>query len=95
MGAITEFGGIQKKAERGEWLILTPVRVDMPAKKEEGCRKYYGHGMGARPSGGGGGRDTVFNQGVDPKLRIMERIGDMTAAARSENLRIALLADGR
>ena len=51
--------------------------------------------MGARPSGGGGVRDAVFNHGVDSQLRIMERLGDMTGAARLENLRIPLLADGR
>ena len=37
----------------------------------------------------------VFNNGVDPQLRIMERLGDMTAAACSENLRIPLAVDGR
>ena len=35
--------------------------------------------MAARPSGGGGGRDAVFNHGVDLQLQIMERLGDITA----------------
>ena len=51
--------------------------------------------MGARPSGGGGGRNKIFNHGIDPKLRIMERLGDTTGAARSENLRIPLAEDVR
>ena len=69
--------------------------MDRPAQKEEGLRKLDGHGMGARPSGGGGGRDAVFNHGVEMQLGIMERLGDMTGAARSENLRIPLATDGR
>ena len=51
--------------------------------------------MGARPSGGGGGRNTIFNHGIDLQLRIMERLGDMTRGTRSENFRIPLAADGR
>ena len=51
--------------------------------------------MGARPSGVGGVRNTIFNHVIDPQLRIMERLGDMTEAARSENLCIPLVADGR
>ena len=51
--------------------------------------------MGARSSGRRGGRDAVFNHGIDPQMRIMERLGDMTGAARSENLLIPLAADGR
>ena len=81
-GSLIEFWGIHKKVEIGEWLTSTPVWVDRPAQKEEGLRKSDGHGTGARPSDGGGGRDAVLNHGVDPQLRIMERIGDMTAAAR-------------
>ena len=37
----------------------------------------------------------MFNHGIDPQMRIMERLGDMTGAARSENLLIPLAADGR
>ena len=44
---------------------------------------------------GGGGRDAIFNHGIDLQLRIMERLGDMTGMALSENLRIPLAADGR
>ena len=51
--------------------------------------------MGARPSGGGGGIDIVFNHRLDLYLRIMERLGDMTGAAHSENIRIPLAADGK
>ena len=65
-GALTEFGGIQKKVEREEWLTLTPVWVDRPAQKEEVHWKFGGHGIGGRPSGGGCGRYGVFNHGVDP-----------------------------
>ena len=95
LGALAEFGGIHKKVERGEWLTSTPVWVDRPAQKEEGSRKSDGCGMRSRPSGGGSGRDAVLNQGVDPQLRIMEILGDMTATARSKNLCIPLAADGR
>ena len=81
-GVLTEFGGLQKKLELGEWLTLTPGWVYRPSKKEEGSQKSDGHGIGARPSGGGGGRDVVFNKGVDSQLRVMERLGEITAAAR-------------
>ena len=64
-------------------------------QKEEGRQKSDVHGMLARPSGGGGGRDAVFNHRVDPQLQIMERLGDMKTAARSENLCTPLAADGR
>ena len=49
--------------------------------------------MGKRPIDGGGGRDAVFNHVVDPHLRIMERLEDMTWAAHSKNLLIPLEAD--
>ena len=65
LGDLAEFGGIQKKVERGEWLTLASGCVDRPARKEEGRRKYDGHGIGSRPSGRGGGRCAVFNNGVD------------------------------
>ena len=90
-----EIGGLQKKLERGEWLTSTPAWVDRPDQKEEGRCKYERHGMGASPSRGGGGRDAVFNHGLDLQLRIMERHGGMTGVARSENLRIPLAEDGR
>ena len=32
-GALAEFGGLQKKVERGEWLTSTPVWVDRTAQK--------------------------------------------------------------
>ena len=35
-GALAEFGGLQKKLERGGWLTSTPVWVDRQAPKEEG-----------------------------------------------------------
>ena len=94
-GSLAEFGGIQKKVEREEWLTSTPVWVDRPSQKEERLRKSDGPNMGSRPSGGGGGIDVVFNHGVDLQLRIMEILVDMTATARSENLRIPLAEDGR
>ena len=37
----------------------------------------------------------VFNNGVDLQLRIMERLGEMTTAARSEKFHCLLAADGR
>ena len=95
LGAFTEFGGLQKKVEREGWWTSTTLWVDMPAQKEEGLQKSDGHGMVARQRGRGGGRDEIFNHGVDPQLRIMDRLGDMTASARLENLRIPLAADGR
>ena len=64
-------------------------------QKEEGRRKSDGKGIGARPSGRGGGRDTIFNHRINPQLQIMERLGDMAGEARLENLPIPLVADGR
>ena len=49
-GALAEFGGFQKKVERGDWLTLKSGWVDRPAPKEEGQRKSDGHGIGAVPS---------------------------------------------
>ena len=43
---------------------------------------------------GGGGRDSVHNIGVEPQLWIMERLGEMTSAVRSDNLRCFMEADG-
>ena len=60
-GGLAEFRGLQKKVERGEWLISMPVWMDRPAQKEGVRQNYDGHRIGARPSGGGGGRDAVFN----------------------------------
>ena len=94
MGALAECGGTQKKVERGEWLTLTPVWVDRPAQKEERRRKLDGNGMVERPSGRGGGCDTIFNHIIDPQLRNMEILDDMTGAARSENLHIPFVEDG-
>ena len=62
---------------------MTPVRVDRPAQKEEGRRKSDGNGFGASTRGGGGGRDAIFNHGIDPQMRIMERLVDITRVARS------------
>ena len=36
----------------------------------------------------------IFNHGVDPQLRIIEHLGSMTQAARTENLRLPVGADG-
>ena len=69
--------------------------MERPAQKEEGRRKSDGNGFGARPGGREDGRDTIFNHGIDPQMRIMERLGDMTVVARSENLLIPLAVDGR
>ena len=81
-GALAEFGGLQKKVERGEWITLTPVWVEWSAQKEERRRKSDRNGFGAMPSGGGGKRDPIFNNRIDPQLRIMARLGDMTVSAR-------------
>ena len=94
-GALVEFGGTQKKVEIGEWLTSTPVWVYWPAQRGEGRRKSDGNGMEARPSGEGGGNDAIFNHGIDLQLRTTDRIGDMTGAARSENLNTTLAEDGR
>ena len=93
--ALAEFGGIQKRVERREWLTSTPVWVERPAPKEEGRWKSYGNGLGAQKSGRGCGGGTVFNHGVDTQLRIIENIGSMTMVARMENLRLPVGADGR
>ena len=71
-GSLADFGGLQKKMERGEWFTLTPGWVDRPAQKEEGRRKSDRHGIGASLSGGGDGRGVMFNNRVDPQMRIME-----------------------
>ena len=89
-----EFGGLQKNVERGEWLTSTPGWVDRPAQREGVRRKSDGHGIGARLSGVGGGRDAFFNKGVDPQLQIMEILGEMMTAARSEILSTPLAAYG-
>ena len=80
-GALAEFGGLQKKVERGEWLTLMPVWVERPAKKEEGRKKSDGNGFGARQSGGGGGSDAIFNHRIDPQLRIIYNLGNITLEA--------------
>ena len=67
--------------------------VERPAPKEEGRRKLDGNGFGARQIGGGGGLGTVFNHGVDPQLRIIENMGNMTQADCMENLRLPVGAD--
>ena len=87
LGDLAEFGGRQKKSERGEWLTLTPGWVDRPAPKKEGRQKSDRRGIGDRSSSGGGGRDAVFNNRVYLQLQIVERLRYMTAAARSKNLR--------
>ena len=69
--------------------------MDRPAQKEEGRQSSDGNGIGARLSVRGGGRDAVFNHGVDLQLQIMERLGDMKAETRSYNLHIPLADDGR
>ena len=92
LGSLAEFGGLQKKVERGECLTSMPVWVEKPAPKEEGRRKLDGNGFGARKSGGG---CIIFNHGVDPHLQIIESLGSMTLVARLENLRLPLGADGR
>ena len=51
-GALAEFGGLQKKVDRGEWLTSTPGWVDRIAPKEEGRQESYRHGIGSRRSGG-------------------------------------------
>ena len=72
-----------------------PVWVERPAPREEGRRKSEVNGIGARQGGRGVGEGTVFNHGVDPQLRISENLGIITQAARTENLRLPVGADGR
>ena len=74
-GALAEFGGIQKRVERLEWLTSTSVWVERPALKEEGRHKSDRNGLGARQSGGGGGRGTFFNHGGNTQLRIIDNLG--------------------
>ena len=72
-----------------------PMWVERPEPKEEGLRKLEGNGSGARQGGRGVGDSTVFNYGVDPQLQIIENLGNMSQAARRENLRLPVEADGR
>ena len=95
LGALAEFGGLELKVERGEWLTITAVWVDRTTPKEERRWKPDGHGSGSRLSGGGGGQDSVHNIGVDPHLRIVEKLGEIMVAEHSENLFCLLAADGR
>ena len=44
-GAREEFGRLQNKLERGEWITLTPVWVERPEYKEEGHWKSDGNGF--------------------------------------------------
>ena len=81
--------------ERGKWITFTLVSVERAAQKEKGRRKSDGNGFGARQNGGRGGSNAIFDHGIDLKLRIIENMGNMTLAARSENLCIPLAADGR
>ena len=81
--------------ERGKWLTSTSVWVERPAPKEEGHWKSEGNRIGARQCGRGVGDGTVFNHGVDPQLRISEKLGLITQAEHSENLRLPVGADGR
>ena len=91
-GALAEFGELQKRVERVEWITSTLVWVKRPAPKEEGRRKSDGKGLGSRQSGKGG---SVFNHGVNPQLRIIDNLGSMTQAARTENFRLPVVEDGR
>ena len=93
--ALEELNGLQKRVERGEWLTSTPVCVERPALKGEGCWKSEGNGIGERQGGRGVGDGTVFNHGIEPQLRIIENLGLMTQAAHSENFRLPVGADGR
>ena len=83
LGALAEFGSLKKRVDRREWLALTPKWVGWPAPKGEGCQKFDGHGIGARPSFRGCGQEAVFNNRVNPQLQVTERLGEMTAAACS------------
>ena len=94
-GSLADFGGLQKKAERGECITLTPVWVERPAPKEEGRRKLDGNGFGARQSSGGGGGDKISNHGIYKQLRIIDNLGSIVLAAHLENLRLPLGAYGR
>ena len=72
-----------------------PVWVERPAPRGEAHRKLEGNGTGAQQGGRGVVEGAVYNHGVDPQLRISENLGILTQAARSENLRIPMGADGR
>ena len=49
--------------------------VGSTISKGGGTRETNGHGIGARPSGGGGEQEAVYNNVVDLQLQIMERLG--------------------
>ena len=53
--------------------------MDRPGPRVEGRIKPDGNGSGARSSGGGVERDAFFNTRVDPKMWVMERLGEITA----------------
>ena len=43
--AMTEFGKIYSRVERGKWIIYSPIWVDMPVTKYDGKRKLKGRGV--------------------------------------------------
>ena len=94
-GALEDFGGLHKKLKREEWSTKTLVWVDRHTPKEEGRQKLDIYGIRSRMSNGGGGRYLVHNIGVDPQLRLIERIGELISAAHSEKLCCPMVADGR
>ena len=72
---------------------MTPVWVDKPAPKEEGRRKL--DGIRKRTRLIIGGRDNVQNSGVDPKMRVMERFGELITAVLQNDLCCPLVVDRR
>ena len=95
LGALAEFGELHKKVEMGEWMTMTPGWADRPIPKEEGLQNSDGRGNRFRISGGGGGQDSLHNIRVDTQLQVIDKLGEIPAATRSENLRFPLATDGR
>ena len=69
LGALSEFGQLKKKIERGEWITMDLVWLDQTNPNEEGRQKSDRNGSGSQIGGGEDGRDTVQNIGVEPSCR--------------------------
>ena len=76
--ALADFGELQKRVERGEWITTPSAWVEIPEKNNDG-RKRLVSGGGARRSIPGGEKlgqqqnmEDGRNPDMDPRIRAME-----------------------